>query len=362
MKNAFALVLTVCFGYFSASCLPNNLSSFGNFGQLRSNLYIVAPEGLPVLMDGSLTQYYSDYSNELNGMDARKMTNPSENWGMVRNDKVYVIERRHTIENSDSIFFKMWNMRIITYRIELEASGMSQPGRQAFLKDKFLETTTPVNLEGTTYVDFSVTSNPASKAAGRFMLVFYNQIAAGILGLTFTEAKATEKNNQINIGWKTADENNIKQFDIEKSSDRIHFTKSGFVKAQNAVSNTYHWVDAFAVEGNNYYRVCSIDRNGKSKYSKVMEVYNPKAIESFSIYPNPATGHNLNLKIINQKPGKYMVSIMNAFGQLFLTKEIQYEGGISIQKIQPSQPVPKGIYQLIITPPEGAQKVRRVVF
>ena len=360
MKTLFTLTIGGIFFQFTASSLPASFTD--DFGQLRSNLYIVAPDGSTVLMDGSLTQYYSDYSNNMDGMDARKMSNFSENWGMLRNDRVYVIERRHSIQGSDSIFFKMWNMRIITYQIELIASGLDKDGRQAVLEDKYLKTSTPVNLNGNTHVNFSVTSDPDSKASDRFRIIFSNEVAAGLLPLDFTSVKAFEKGNSVNINWGTANEKNVKQLDIERSANGTEFSKLNSVAARNRPVNNYNWFDASPNEGINYYRIASIDVDGKVTYSEVVKVSVAKAGQSISIFPNPATANNFNLQMLNQEAGLYEVKLINAFGQTFMKKTIKYVGGSSVEKIQSLPAMPKGIYQLEIKTPTGEKKVISVVF
>lgn len=358
MKTFFTLALAVFF-QLSANCLP---SSFDDFGQLRSNLYIVAPDGSTVLMDGSLTQYYPGYTNNLDGMDARKMSNFSENWGMLRNDRVYVIERRHSIERTDSIFFKMWNMRIITYQIELIASGLDQDGRHAVLEDKYLKKSTPVNLNGNTYVNFSVTADPDSKASDRFRIIFSNEVAAGLLPLDFTSVSALEKNNSVSINWATANEKNVKQLDIERSVNGKDFTKLSYVASQHNAVNNYHWVDASPNEGNNYYRIVSRDLDGKSINSEVVKAYVSGLRQSINVFPNPATVNNFNLQMTNQKAGLYELKLMNSFGQVFVNKKMQYAGGTSVEKIYLLPTIPKGIYRLEIKTPDGDNKVITVVF
>lgn len=358
MKAFFTLTLAVFF-QLSARCLP---SSFDDFGQLRANLYIVAPDGSTVLMDGSLTQYYSGYTNNLDGMDARKMSNFSENWGMLRGDKVYVIERRHSIGRTDSIFFKMWNMRIITYQIELIASGLEQDGRQAVLEDKYLKKSTPVNLNGNTYVNFSVTADPDSKASDRFRIIFSSEVAAGLLPLDFTAVSALEKNNSVSINWATANERNVKQLDIERSVNGKDFSLLSSVASKNNAANNYHWTDASPNEGNNYYRIASKDLDGKTIYSEVVKAYVSGVRQSISVFPNPATVTNFNLQMTNQKAGLYELKLMNSFGQVFTKKTIQYAGGTSVEKIQLLPTIPKGIYRLEIKTPDGDNKVITVVF
>ncbi|MGN6532308.1 MAG: T9SS type A sorting domain-containing protein [Ginsengibacter sp.] len=352
MKTLFTLVIALFAIQFSASASTSN----GDYAQLRSNLYIVSPNGATTLMDGNLTQYNVDYSNDLDGMDARKMTNPSENWGMLRNNTVYVIERRHSIMGSDSIFYKMWNMRIITYRLEFITSNLNFPGRKGRLEDNFLKTSTPIDLNGTTYVDFSVTSDPASKAADRFRVIFSNNAEEGLLPFSFTFANAFQKNNSVLINWQAINAGEAKAFNVEKSLDGIHFVKTATIKSQ-----LNHYTDDNVAAGSNYYRISITTTDGKTAYSETVKVSvtgNP----GFTIYPNPATAANMNLRFINQPAGQYKVRLINSFGQTFFSKDIQYGGGNSIEKIQPLQSIPGGIYQLEIKSPDGSRTVISVVF
>lgn len=361
MKNFLLLILSI-FSGLSAFCSPKARTTTSEAIQLITNLYIVTPTGSTVLMDGTLTQYDPQYSNDLNGMDARKMSNPGENWGMVRNDKVYVIERRHSIDGSDSVFFKMWNMRIITYRLQIITSNLNFPGRKGVLEDKYLKTSTAVDLSGTTEINFSVTSDAASKAADRFTLIFASDVVKGLLPFNFTFTNARQKNNSINLAWQTENAGDINKFSIGRSSDGVHFQNATSINANTSSSNEYQFTDEQPAAGDNYYRVAAVNTSGSEKYSQVMKVNVSKEFQSMSIFPNPATASNLNLKMTNQPAGNYIIRLLNSFGQPLLAKEIQFRGGTGIEKIQPTQSIAPGIYQLEITSPEGNRKVISLVF
>lgn len=363
MKNIFTLVLAALFTNFTANSSPALLSpTTTGFAQFRSNLYIVSKDGSTVLMDGALTQFDSGYSNNLDGMDARKMSNFSENWGMLRGTTTLVIERRHSIVNTDSVFFRMWNMHIINYQVEFIVSNLNKLGRIGVLEDKFLHTSTPVDLNGTTHVNFSVTGDPASAASDRFRVIFTNLPSiGGPLPLTYTYVNAYQQNNSVNIDWKTANEINVKQYDIERSSDGTNFEKLISANANNQALNHYNWTDINPVEGNNYYRLRSIDFDGKFNFSEILKVYVGKINQGFNVYPNPATGYNFNLQFTNQQAGKYEIRLLNTFGQTFMSRSIQHKGGSSTENINPGQNIPKGIYQLEIKNPAGDKKVISVL-
>lgn len=362
MKNIFTLLLAVFIAHFTSTALPSP-GVTGDFAQLRSNLYIVSPDGSTVLMDGALTQYYGDYTNAIDGMDARKMSNMSENWGMLRDNSVYVIERRHTIEGNDSIFFKMWNMRVITYRLEFIASNLDFPGRTGMLIDKYLNTSTPINLNGTTYVDFSVVADPASKASDRFLLVFSRPVKKGLLSYNNIFANAMVSNHSVIINWQNVYEGNFKQLAIERSNDANSFdgAKTVLITYPNGQPQN-QYKDEQPREGANYYRLAVTGIDGSICYSNVMKAEVAKTIQRLEVYPNPVIGDNLNLQMKNQAAGVYKIALKNPFGQLFLSREINFEGGDGVLTIRPSHLLPKGIYRLEIQSPDGKLKVIQVMF
>jgi len=362
MKSIFTLILAISGFLFIAGTSPLSASpSSSEFGQFRTNLYIIAADGTNVLIDGTLTQYDTGYSNNVDGMDARKMSNPAENFGMLRNNTSLIIERRHTIQGNDSIFFKMWNIRTFTYRLDLVAYNLNTPGRIGVLKDKYLQTETPLNLDDTSRINFSVNADPKSYASDRFMVIFLTPGFA-TLPLTFTSVKAFQQDNAVNIDWTTANETSIKQYDIEKSVTGNNFIKITGINAGNTAINNYQSADVNPAEGYNYYRIRAISIDGKINYSDVVKLYFGKGNQRINIYPNPATVNNLNLQMISQPEGIYEVRLMNSFGQKFMTKTIQYKGGSSTENISPGKNIPKGIYQLEIKTPAGERKVISLVF
>lgn len=329
---------------------------------MRMNLYSVYPDGTNYIVDGTLTQYGPNYSNNIDGYDARKMYNPAENISLLRGNIDLIIERRQTIVLTDTIFFRMWGMQRKTYKMELVGTNLNHPGLLGFLEDTYLHNSTPLSLNDTTEVNFAINADPASIAQNRFRIIFKTDASLGPLPLTFTFVKAYQQKSQINIDWKTENETNMKQYVLERSSNGSNFIKQTEVNANNLASNNYHWVDDNPAEGNNYYRISSIGIDGNLKYSEVMKVYMENANQSFSVFPNPATGNHLNLQLVNQQTGIYEVRLVNSFGQTFMAKTIQYAGGSSIENLKPGPNIPKGIYQLEIKTPGGEKKVISVVF
>lgn len=338
-----------------------NLQEGNNSVMIKSNLYALQNDGSTILLDGVMTQYNPDFSNNLDSLDVRKMSNFSENLGMVRGKTTLVIERRKTIAYADTIFFKLWQTRQREYQFEFIASNMQYPGLTGYLEDSYLHTVTPLSLNDSNHVNFSINSNPASADVFRFRIIFTTEAALKILPLTFISANAYQKNNFINVDWKTANESNLKQYDIERSVDGKSFSSVFQSVAYNATVNNYGWIDDNPFAGENYYRIKASKLDGKVEYSKVLKVHSTAGYSFIKEYPNPVEGNAINLLISNQPAAIYKVRLLSQSGQVMMAKSINHPGGSSTQTLQANQIIPKGIYQLeILRPGEIVLKISLV--
>ena len=328
--------------------------------QIRSNLYLKNADGSTTLYDGDFTAYADGYSNDVDMLDAPKMTNFSENLGMLRGNVVLAVERRQTIGLTDTIFYKMWKMRTRNYQLEFITQNLNHPGLAGFLEDNYLNTRTPVNLNGTTTADFTINTDAGSIATDRFRIVFVS--AARALPITFTSFKAYQQNNNIALDWKVENEFNMKQYEIQKSTNGKDFSSVSTVgaKRNNSSSVSYQWVDVNPANGNNFYRVRSVNMDGKVLYSNVMKVSLGNITRDIVIYPNPVTNGILNLQLINQPKGDYGVRVLNNSGQLLQSILIHHQQGSASQTIQLDQRLAKGYYNLEVVKPDNSLLTRKI--
>lgn len=323
--------------------------------QFRSNLYIVSPgSGESVLMDGTLSIFDDKYSNDVDRYDARKMFNPGENWGMVRGSNVLIVERKQNIQSTDTIFFKMWNLRVITYRLEFLSKYFQDLGIEGTLIDNYLHSSTTISLTSDTYVDFKVTADAGSRKADRFMLIFSSAPSKSALPLSFINTNASLQNGGVAINWTTGNEKNVKNYIVEHSTDGITFSSIGIpVNANNLSSGEYNSLDASPASGANYYRIRATDLDGKTTLSDVMKVTAANVQIAVSLYPNPATASNINLKISGQQQGDYSITVMTSFGSIVHRQTERLSTSGQLIKVTPTQRLPKGVYRVEISGPNG---------
>ncbi|MFZ4057815.1 MAG: T9SS type A sorting domain-containing protein [Ferruginibacter sp.] len=155
---------------------------------------------------------------------------------------------------------------------------------------------------------------------------------------------------QICVTWKTANEQNVSHFEIERSIDGIAFELMNNIAAKNQPSNSYTFIDNRINNAAKkyYYRVKQIDVDGKFKYSPIALIHQ-NTTTSLSIYPNPTTAV---INISNWLDIKN-ISLYNITGKLVQQWDFA-QPSLNIAELL------KGVYVLKITLKDGETVVQKI--
>ena len=147
-----------------------------------------------------------------------------------------------------------------------------------------------------------------------------------ILRVKLVSFSAMLTTDKVDLKWTTSSEKNVSHFTIEKSTDGINFSETGVVFAFGNTSETknYSFTDGSinaSQAGVIYYRLRSVDIDGKSELSQVKTIRIGKKNEqsiSILIYPNPV-GTELRVTIPTTWQGKKVsYELLNSNGQVML--------------------------------------------
>jgi Secretion system C-terminal sorting domain len=318
---------------------------------LEINMYAKDATGADYLADGVMLNFDDAHSAAVDNMDVRKIMNTYDNVAIKNGNFNLVVERRPNLTITDTIKLNTSGLRVAPYRFEIDPSVLNNTGLDAYLKDKFLQTETPISFGAVTTVPFETTTDAASRVADRFMIVFKQAPTT-----SFTTISATRNADKtVTVNWGTAAERNVTNYTIEQSNDGVNFTAIGTQAAiaNNGSNPTYSKQDATASKANNWYRVKANNSNGTTKYTAIAIVgaINDMAITtapSMCIYPNPVVDGNVNLHLTNQAKGDYSVQITNATGQVIHTENVQVENNSTVHTIKIGT-VAIGSYQATVT-------------
>src|SRR5450631_3072004 len=116
--------------------------------------------------------------------------------------------------------------------------------------------------------------------------------AAAPLPLHWLSVSAFSQNDLVYVQWSTADEENDKDYQVQKSLDGSDWSDPALpVAARNTSGpNQYTWTDPSIAAGQVYYRIRGLDNDGVFSYSKTVVVAGAGTGEnSITIFPNPVT-------------------------------------------------------------------------
>ena len=183
-------------------------------------------------------------------------------------------------------------------------------------------------------------SDTNSFGSKRFSLIIRQNPAYAYHLLDFTAAKATDA-RQVQLVWKTENEENYTNFTIERSIDNGK-TFNVLGGLQGATQGQYSLLDKNPNTGQNLYRLKQEDINNSITYSKVVGVLysdlsNNIINNPLSIYPNPASSI-INVAIPAQLNSATTYNIKFTTSSGVLVKEITSQQAVwqgSVSNLQP---------------------------
>jgi hypothetical protein len=123
----------------------------------------------------------------------------------------------------------------------------------------------------------------------------------------------------VDADWNVSDEVNLKNYEVEHSTNATSFTKIGTVAAKGASNvTTYTFRHNNPAVGKNYYRLKMVNNDGGYTYSPIRLVNFGKTV-TVNVYPNPVSD-KLNISINKADNTPSSVRLINSFGQQLLSK------------------------------------------
>jgi hypothetical protein len=176
----------------------------------------------------------------------------------------------------------------------------------------------------------------------------FRYIGAAMLPVQLSAFKATVASTGVQLNWSAAVERNTSHFVVERSADGSTFSEVGVVAAagNSQVKRDYTYNDSKA--GTNagviYYRLRTVDLDGKKDYSDVRTVRIVSASShaiAISTYPNP-TVNALNVTVpANWQGKKVTFEIYNANG--VLVKSVVNNNAAQVEQMQVAA-LTRGLY------------------
>ncbi|GAC1378986.1 MAG: hypothetical protein NVSMB45_00570 [Ginsengibacter sp.] len=217
---------------------------------------------------------------------------------------------------------------------------------------------------GTYYDYFSGTNITATGASQSFFLqpgeyhVYLNR-SSSALPVTIVSLSGNNNVSSNTLSWTITNEINVVAYEIERSTDGLSFGKIGSVNSSGKSDYTFN-DDHLSSNVNLYfYRLRSIDKDGKSAYSEVVKIKSGLITTFVEASPNPFNSY-LSLSIYSDVATAGNIRVSDISGRTVLEQKSALNKGGNRITIHGSEPLSAGTY-LVTVKTETEIKTIRVV-
>jgi len=151
--------------------------------------------------------------------------------------------------------------------------------------------------------------------------------AQGLRNVQITSFKAESKNGNVGLTWKTNREENLRQFEIESSSDGRYYKNLGFIPARNNINGDfYQFENTVDYSDSVFYRLKIVDVTGNWFYGKPV-LYTVNKTTSFFAYPSVIANGSTNTINVFLNDGFDFIEVINMNGALMLKQNLSGKTG-----------------------------------
>jgi len=201
-----------------------------------------------------------------------------------------------------------------------------------------------VNMPGTYIVSQELMDSCGSTYATDTVLLLQNP-ACIVLNTELLSFSAKRIHDQVSLDWIVEGNDDALYFVMERSADNVNYQP---INKQFATGETemgsYSYTDNPDAGKNVFYRLKLVDRNGNSKYSKVV-VVSPTHLPAsqIQVFPNPAGSH-YSIVITSSKQQQAVIMVADISGRVVENMVTTVPKGTSLVKLVNPDSRPPGTY------------------
>ena len=182
--------------------------------------------------DAIVVGFYTGGNSAYDRRDVQKLSNPNEMLSFITDTRSLSSEHRAPVQDKEFLTLKIAQTTTNTnYKLKIFTEDFTFSG-QAFLEDTFLQTSTPIALDGSIFeYEFQITSDPLS-SGNRFKINFKTDVALGTSNPNASKLivypNPTTSEQGINISFENA---------LSGYSYKIFNTAGQLIDSQNIKAN-----------------------------------------------------------------------------------------------------------------------------
>lgn len=315
------------------------------------------------VVDGVMTAFDDSFSDRVDARDSRKLNAFGEGISIAGYAYPLSINARSRVQVSDTIHYDLRNLRTQRYSLGVQLSNMDLPGLEPLLVDRFLNTKTSLLYHTLNQITFDITSDPASKEADRFFIIFRDMRPVPVNSIEISGSRDREK--AIRVNWKVEGARDMRDYVLERKGTGQEWQSIAVLPAQQTSTGIsyYTWLDEQPLPKENIYRVMARSLDGQIQYSEELRM--PFTVESspISVYPNPVPGRQMTIRYggLADTETDWNLQLINMSGQLAWSGKARLlpaQDGTALVRLDAG--IASGQYQLILRNAAGKKIVLTV--
>jgi hypothetical protein len=158
------------------------------------------------------------------------------------------------------------------------------------------------------------------------------------------------KNTFSQLTWTSRNEQGLKSYTVERSTDGINFTAAGTIDVKGNTSfaevQQYGFKDLVPVQGKVYYRLRLTGNEGAVKFSHVLNVQQEQAkLFEINNVVNPINT-KLSFHVVTDQPEQLDVQLLDGMGRAVLKQKVSADKGTNAFSIDVPAHLQAGTYLL----------------
>lgn len=190
-------------------------------------------------------------------------------------------------------------------------------------------------------MDIQISADNRLIAATHGKGIYKGALFSGVLPVTIVSFTGKSMANANRLEWKVGQEVDVLHYELEKSTDALHFQTFATVNASNSTS--YRYDDAVINGSAFYYRLKTVDNDGTYKYSEIIYLSNRNVKNEFSVLNNPFS-NDLKLQFNFSQNSKGQINLYNVEGKLLKKESFDISHGSFTYTISNLNAMPAGVY------------------
>ena len=147
-----------------------------------------------------------------------------------------------------------------------------------------------------------------------------------------------------NIFWATAEEANLRSFELLYSEDGVKFSGLAEIGPKGTNSH-YSYVNDLTAPGDNYYQLKMTDLDGSLTYSNIVHIKCQQEANKIKVWPNPFF-QSVNISVESVSGGPAKMLLYDATGKMLSQRMVQLQVGNNQFSCNETDNLPAGIYYL----------------